>query len=51
MSREIVLTLIIPLFIVCLWFISLVAIVKLKHWRKRRMIERGITDLVSRVRS
>jgi len=51
MYREIALTVVIPLFVVAISLFAMAIIVKLKRWRKRRMMERGITDLVSRVRS
>lgn len=50
MDREIVLTVFIPLCIVAISLLVMAIIMKLKQWRKRRMMERGITDLVSRVR-
>jgi hypothetical protein len=50
MDREIALTVFIPLCIVAISLLARAIIMKLKQWRKRRMMERGITDLVSRVR-
>jgi hypothetical protein len=50
MDSEIALTVFIPLCIVAISLLAMTIIVKLKQWRKRRMMERGITDLVSRVR-
>ena len=51
MPREIALTLIIPLCIVIVVLIAMALMAKLQRWRKKRTMERGITDLVRRVRS
>jgi CHASE1-domain containing sensor protein len=51
MYREILLTILIPLFLILVSLVAATVIMKLKRWRKRRMMERGITDLVLRIRS
>jgi hypothetical protein len=51
MSREIALTILIPLFIVSLSFFAMSVVTKFKQRRKRRTMERGITDLVHQVRT
>jgi hypothetical protein len=51
MYREIALTVLVPLCIVVVSLLAMAIFTKLKHWRKRRTIERGIADLVRRVRS
>ncbi len=51
MYREIALTVLVPLCIVVVSLLAMAIFTKLKHWRKRRTMERGIADLVRRVRS
>jgi len=51
MSREIALTILIPLLIVSLLFFAMSVVTRFKQRRKRRTIERGVTDLVHQVRS
>jgi hypothetical protein len=51
MPREIALTLIIPLCIVVATLLVMALLTRFKRWRKKRTMERGITDLVRRVRS
>jgi CHASE1-domain containing sensor protein len=51
MSREIALTILIPLLIVSLPFFAMSVVTKFKQRRKRRTMERGITDLVHQVRT
>jgi len=51
MSREIALTILIPLLIVSLSLFATSVVKKFKQWRKRRTMERGVTDLVHQVRS
>jgi hypothetical protein len=51
MYREIALTVFIPLCLVVLFLLAMAIFLKLKQWRKRRMMERGINDLVHRVRN
>ncbi|HEY7221465.1 MAG TPA: hypothetical protein VH985_24050 [Candidatus Binatia bacterium] len=50
MSREIVLTILIPLCIVSVSLSAMAIIAKLKRRRTRRIIERGLTDFVRQVR-
>jgi len=51
MSREIAFTILIPLCIVSVSLLALAIMNKLKQWRKKRTMERGITDFVRQVRS
>ena len=51
MSREIALTILIPLFILSLSFFAMSVVTKFKRWRKRRTIERGVSDFVHQVHS
>lgn len=51
MYREIALTVLVPLCIVVVSLLAMAIFAKLKQWRKRRTMERGIADLVRRVRS
>jgi hypothetical protein len=50
MPKEIVLTILVPLCIVGVSLCVLAILTKLKQRRARRIIERGLTDLVSQVR-
>lgn len=50
MSREIALTILVPLCIVSISLLALAILTKLKRRRTRRVIERGLTDFVHQVR-
>jgi hypothetical protein len=50
MPKEIVLTILIPLCIVCITLSAMAIMAKLKRRRTRRIIERGLTDFVRQVR-
>jgi hypothetical protein len=51
MYTEVLLTVLVSLCIVMVSFLAMAINAKIKQRRKRRMIERGITDLVSQVRN
>jgi hypothetical protein len=51
MSREIALTILIPLFIVSLSFFATSVATKFKQRRMRRTMERGVSDLLHQMRS
>ena len=51
MSRETALTILIPLFILSLSFFAMSVVTKFKRWRKRRTMERGVTDFMHQVHS
>jgi hypothetical protein len=50
MDREIILTIAVAVCLTAISFVALAVIMRIKRWRKRRMIERGITDLNFRLR-
>jgi hypothetical protein len=51
MATEIIRTIVVPLCIVVVFLFAMFMKTKIKQWRKRRLIERGIKDIVSHVRS
>ena len=51
MSREIALTILMPLFIVSLSFFAMSIATKFKQRRMRRTMERGVSDLLHQMRS
>jgi hypothetical protein len=51
MSREIVITILIPSCIVSVSLLAMALMMKLRRRRKRRTMERGVTDFLRQVRS
>ena len=49
MNSEIARTILVPLFIILFFLVGRALFLKLRRWRKRRMIERGITDLANHI--
>ena len=50
MDKEIARTILVPFCTIAIFLIARIVFLELKQWQKRRMMERGITNLANRIR-